>query len=111
MTAEPLSWRAMLLETHRAEFALLSHADVPVDDLRRELGLTKPLFETVFELTWGSAGVELAEETVLWVGILEHDGLVLRLRYRTDVLDADCAARIAGYHLRARGLIAAGPNA
>src|SRR2546423_10201741 len=91
MTTEPHSWRAMLLETHRAESALLSHADVPVDDLRRELGLTRPLFETVF---YGNPddGRELAEETVLWVSFLD-DGLVLRLRYRTDVLDADCAAR------------------
>ena len=36
---------------------------------------------------------------------------MLRLRYRTDVLDADCAARIAGYHLTALALIAAGPDA
>ena len=35
----------------------------------------------------------------------------LRLRYRTDVLDADCAARIAGYHLTALALIAADPDA
>src|SRR5213080_2148767 len=73
MTTEPHSWRAMLLETHRAESALLSHADVPVDDLRRELGLTKPLFETVFDVTAGDGG-EFAEETVLWVSFLEHDG-------------------------------------
>src|SRR5256886_1556127 len=110
MTTEPHSWRAMLLETHRAESALLSHADVPVDDLRRELGLTKPLFETVFDVTAGDGG-EFAEETVLWVSFLEHDGLVLRLRYRTDVLDADCAARIAGYHLTALAFIAADPDA
>src|SRR5881296_1428221 len=110
MTTEPHSWRAMLLETHRAEFALLSHADVPVDDLRRELGLTKPLFETVFDVTADDGG-EFAEETVLWVSFLEHDGLVLRLRYRTEVLDADCAARIAGYHLTALALIAADPDA
>src|SRR5437773_3506423 len=109
MTTEPHSWRAMLLETHRAEFALLSHADVPVDDLRRELGLTKPLFETVFDVT-AEGGGELAEDTVLWVSFLEHDGLV-RLRYRTDVLDADYAARIAGYHLTALALIAADPDA
>ncbi len=109
MTTEPHSWRAMLLETHRAEFALLSHADVPVDDLRRELGLTKPLFETVFDVT-AEGGGELAEDTVLWVSFLEHDGLV-RLRYRTDVLDADCVARIAGYHLTALALIAADPDA
>src|SRR6266404_1317305 len=110
MTTEPHSWRAMLLETHRAESALLSHAGVPVDDLRRELGLTTPLFETVFDVTAGDGG-EFAEETVLWVSLREHDGLVLRLRYRTDVLDADCAARIAGYHLTALALIAADPDA
>src|SRR5207249_2471130 len=110
MTTEPHSWRGMLLETRRAELELLSHAGFSVDDLRRELGLTKPLFETVFEVTADDGG-ELAEETVLWVGFLEHDGLVLRLRYRTDVLDADCAARIAGYHVTALALIAADPDA
>src|SRR6058998_3910473 len=110
MTTEPHSWRAMLLETHRAELELLSHADVPVDDLRRELGLTKPLFETEFDPMAGGRG-ELAEDTVLWVGIVERDGIVLRLRYRTDVLDAECAARIAGYHLAALAWIAADPDA
>src|SRR5437016_3519619 len=110
MTTEPHSWRAMLLETNRAESELLSHKDFPVDDLRRELGLIKPLFETVFALTAGD-GAELAEETVLRVGFVEHDGLVLRLRYKTDVLDADCAARIAGYHVTALALIAADPDA
>jgi len=110
MTTGPHSWRALLLETHRAELELLSHRDFPVDDLRRELGLTKPLFETVFDVTADDGG-EFAEETVLWVSFLEHDGLVLRLRYRTEVLDADCAARIAGYHLTALALIAADPDA
>src|SRR5216117_3649577 len=110
MTTEPQSWRAVLLETHRAELELLSHKDFPVDDLRRELGLIKPLFETMFALT-ACDGAELAEETVLWAGFVEHDGLVLRLRYKTDVLDADCAARIAGYHVTALALMAADPDA
>src|SRR5213594_668206 len=110
MTTQPHSWRGVLLKTHRAELELLSHEDFPVDDLRRELGLTKPLFETVFDVTADDGG-EFAEETVLWVSFLEHDGLVLRLRYRTDVLDANCAARIAGYHLTALALIAADPDA
>ena len=45
---------------------------------------------------------------MLWVGISGDDGqLVLRLRYRTEVLDADCAARIAGYHLTALELMVA----
>jgi amino acid adenylation domain-containing protein len=110
MTTEPHSWRAMLLETDRAHSELLSHKDFPVDDLRRELGLIKPLFETVFALTPGE-GAELTEETVLRIGFVEHDGLMLRLRYKTDVLDADCAARIAGYHVTALALIAADPDA
>src|SRR6266705_2386843 len=110
MTTEPLSWRAMLLETNRAESEVQSHKDFPVDDLRRELGLIKPLFETVFALTAGD-GAELAEETVLRVAFVEHDGLVLRLRCKTDVLDAECAARITGYHRTALALIAADPDA
>src|SRR6266478_3891100 len=110
MTIGPHSWRELLLETARAELKLLSHKDFPVDDLRRELGIIKPLFDTVFEVKADDCG-ELAEETVLRVGFVEHDGLVLRLRYKTDVLDADCAARIAGYHLTALALIAADPDA
>ncbi len=110
MTTEPHSWRALLLEAHRAESELLSHEGFPVDDLRRELGLTRPLFETVFDVNADDGG-DFAEDTVLWVSFLEHDGLVLRLRYRTDVLDSDCAARIAGYHLTALASIAADPDA
>src|SRR4051812_242056 len=110
LTTEPVSWRSLVLDARRADSGLLSHKDFPVDDIRRELGLTEPLSETVFDPT-GDGG-ELAEETVLWVGVSQHDGqLVLGLRYRTDVLDADCAARIAGYHLTALALIAADPDA
>ncbi|MGZ6869953.1 MAG: non-ribosomal peptide synthetase, partial [Frankiaceae bacterium] len=110
LTTEPDTWRTLLLDTHRVESELLSHKDFPVDDLRRELGLTDPSFEVVFDPT-GDGG-ELAEDTVLRVGVFPHGGqLVLRLRYRTDVLDADCAARIADYHLTALALIAANPDA
>jgi amino acid adenylation domain-containing protein len=110
LTTELDSWRTLLLNTHRVESELLSHKDFPVDDLRRELGLTEPSFETVFDPT-GDGG-DLAEDTVLWVGLSQRGGRhVLRLRYRTDVLDADCAARIAGYHLTALALIAADPDA
>ena len=110
LTAEPDSWRTMLLGTHRVASELVSHKDFPVDELRRELGLTEPLFETVFDPT--GTGGELAEGTALWVGTSRHGGqLVLRLRYRTDVLDADAAARIAGYHRTALALLAADPDA
>ena len=126
LTTEPDSWRSLLLMTHRAESELLAHSDFPVDDLKRELGLTEPSFETVLDLSgldpagldkaggeptgldvMGNDG-DLSEDTVLWVGTPGDDGqLTLRLRYRTDVLDADAAARIAGYHLTALELIAA----
>ena len=110
LTTEPDSWRTLLLDTHRVRAELLSHKDFPIDDLRRELGLAGPSFETVLDPT-GDSG-ELAEDIVLEVGISQHGGeLVLRLRYRTEVLDADCAARIAGYHLTALALIAADPDA
>jgi len=125
LTTEPDSWRTLLLVTHRAESDLLAHSDYPVDDLRRDLGLTEAPFETVLDPTGldptgldhnepdrkGNLG-KLPEDTVLWVGTSRNDGqFALRLRYRTDVLNADCAARIAGYHLTALELIAADPDA
>ncbi len=89
------TWRELLLETARAE---------------SQLGSTEPLFETVFEPVAGAVG-ELAQDSVLRVGFVERDRLVLRLRYKTDVLDAACAARIAGYHVTALALMAADPDA
>jgi amino acid adenylation domain-containing protein len=110
LTTEPASWRTLLLNIHRVEAELLSHQDFPVDDLRRELGLIGPSFETVLDST-GDGG-DLAEDIVLRVEIAPHGGdLVLRLRYQMGVLDADCAARIAGYHLTALALMAADPDA
>ncbi|MBO0789622.1 MAG: AMP-binding protein, partial [Ktedonobacteraceae bacterium] len=110
LTIESGTWRTLLLDIHRVKAALLSHKDFPVDDLRRDLGLTGPSFETVFDPT-GDGG-KLAENIVLRVGISQYgDKLALRLRYRTEVLDADSAARIAGYHLTALALIAADPDA
>ncbi|WP_217168120.1 amino acid adenylation domain-containing protein [Streptomyces sp. AC512_CC834] len=67
--------------------------------------------EVVFHPT-GHEPTPLADGTVLEVTVGEEDGgRVLRLRYRTDVLDADCAARIGGYHLAALEQIAADPDA
>ncbi|MCX4595013.1 amino acid adenylation domain-containing protein [Streptomyces sp. NBC_01549] len=107
LTTAPASWRELLHNTHQVAAELLAHQDVPAEDvdvLRRELGLAGPLFETV--LDHAAVDGDLAEDTALRVGIRHHDGrLVLRLRYRTDALDADSAARIAGYHLTALALI------
>ena len=110
LVTAPGSWRAILLQVHRTEWELLSHQDFPVGDLAGELGLTGPAFETVFDAVGGEG--TLAPGTVLWVSIWPQRGrLTLRLRYRTDVLDADAAARIAGYHLTALDQIAADPEA
>lgn len=110
LTTEPGSWRELLLAAGRAQSQLLAYRDFPVDDLRRELGLAAPPFETVFDPTGGSG--DLDPDIVLRVAYAPRgDGLALRLRYRTDVLDADGAARTAGYHLTALGLIAADPDA
>ena len=49
LTTAADSWRELLLETHRAEAQLLSYADFPIDELRRELSVTGPAFETIFD--------------------------------------------------------------
>ena len=110
----PGSWRKLLLGAGRAESQLLAHARFPVADLRAELGRAGPSFETVFRPVGGAPAGDagLDGDTVLGVRLAEDGGrVVLRLRYRTDVLDADSAARIAGYHLAALTLIAADPDA
>ena len=106
----PGSWRTFLLDTHRAEWELLLHQEFPLGELQGELGLTGPSYEIVFDSV-GDDG-KLPIGTVLRVGIWSHRSrLALRLRYRTDVLDAAAAARIADYHLTALTLIAADPEA
>jgi amino acid adenylation domain-containing protein len=110
LTTQPDTWRAVVDDAYCVESELLSHKDFPVDELGRELGMARPPFEVVFDPA--GIGGELAKETVLWVGFSRHGGqLELRLRYRTDVLDADYAARIAGYHRRALALIGFDPDA
>ncbi|WP_373324574.1 non-ribosomal peptide synthetase [Reticulibacter mediterranei] len=110
LTTEPDSWQALLLNTSRVEAELLSHQGFPIDDLRRELGLTERVFETVFDPVCDDN--DLAEGIVLRVGIAHRGGdLVLRLCYQTEVIDANSAARIAGYHLKAFALIAADSDA
>ena len=106
----PGSWQTLLHDTHRAEWELLLHQDFPLGELQGELGLTGPSYEIVFDSVGDDRKLPIG--TVLRVGIWPHRSrLVLRLLYRSDVLDADAAARIAGYHLTALTLIAADPEA
>ncbi len=110
LVAGPGPWRELMQAAHRAESELLAHQGVAVEELARELGLGCMPFETEFDPA--GEGGDLAATTVLRVGVTRgDDGPVLRLRYRTEVLDADCAVRIAGYHLTALARIAADPDA
>jgi hypothetical protein len=109
LSSEPASWRALVEKTRRTESALRVYAGFPVDDLRRELALASPAFETVFDL---AGAADVSGDAVLYVSFPERNGgRMLRLRYRTDVLDAASAARIAGYHLTARAQVLADPDA
>ena len=109
LSTELDSWRDLLVNVHRVESEILLHRDFPVDALARELGLAEPPFETVFDPTGGER--DLGENTVMWLGTSQLGGQsVLRLRYRTEVIDAECAARVVGYHLAALALIAADPE-
>jgi amino acid adenylation domain-containing protein len=113
LSTEPESWLMLLHEAQRVESELLAHQNSPVEDLRRELGAAGPAFETVFDPSIGveSGPGELADETVLRVGVVRGGQFVLRVAVRTDLLDTDAAARIAGYYLAALTLIAADPGA
>jgi amino acid adenylation domain-containing protein len=100
------SWRALIRATAAAEEELRRHADHPVAALAAELGVAGPGFETEVQADTGfaadAAEPDLAATTVLRVGLYtDGDRATLRLRYRTDVLDAGAVARVAGYHLAA----------
>ncbi|MFM9594609.1 non-ribosomal peptide synthetase [Streptomyces scabiei] len=103
------TWRALRERARRATAELRTHAGHPVDALRHELGLGEPPFETVLDTEGIDDG--LGGDVVLRVGLVHRDdGPVLRLRYRTDALDEDAAARIAGYHVTALTLLATAPD-
>ncbi|MBT2396357.1 amino acid adenylation domain-containing protein [Streptomyces sp. ISL-100] len=110
LTTAPDSWRELLVRTRRAELEMLAHKDFPVDQLSHELRLAGPSTEAVFDPVDGDS--DLPGHVVLGLGLSrDSERLALRLRYRTDALDADAAGRIAGYHLTALALIAADPDA
>ena len=107
MSLAPRSWRGVMLETARAQSEGERHGQPP--DSGPDAAPTAPSFETV----WGpgEGGGELGDGIVLRVGVAGRDGCELSFHYRTDVLDCECAARIAGYHVTALSLIAADPDA
>ncbi|MEU9118038.1 AMP-binding protein, partial [Streptomyces sp. NPDC048483] len=109
LTTAAESWRTLVREVHRDASRLPARQDFPADDADGTPGPSGPLPETVFDPTGGDGA---AEGAVLRVTVADRDGRhLLRLRYRTEVLDEAGAARIAGYHLTALTLIAAEPDA
>jgi amino acid adenylation domain-containing protein len=110
LSTEAVTWQGLTRDARRVETELLAHRGFPVGQLRGDLGLAGPSFETVFDPT--GDGEVLDPHTVLGVGVVERDGgLVLRVRYRRDVLDGEAAARIAAYHVAALQLLWAHPQA
>ncbi|MGO4757252.1 non-ribosomal peptide synthetase, partial [Streptomyces sp. 2MCAF27] len=86
LTVASESWRTLVLSAHRAT------AEPEVAD-----------HEAGYEVEFDPAGTErgLGDGVVLGVGWCRCDRggrLVARLRYRTEVIDGECAARIGGYH-------------
>lgn len=116
LTVAPPTWRGLVRSSRRVEADLLTHRDHPVGELRRELGLTGPSYEVVFDPEDGADRADpagsLPEGVVLEVGRRDRGRrMALRLRYRTDALDARAAARIGGYHVAALELMAADADA
>ncbi|MGY0056163.1 non-ribosomal peptide synthetase [Streptomyces sp. LZ34] len=108
LTVAPESWRALVLSAHRVAAESPAHRELPAGEPRREPEVAG--YEVVFD----PAGAErpLADGVVLGVGWCDRGGrLVARLRYRAEVIDGECAARIGGYHLAALGLVAADVDA
>ena len=117
LTTEARCWRSLLQDTAWVESDLLQHRDFAVDELKGELGVAGPAFETEFNPidsldTRVKISTDLAEDTVLRVALATTGGrLALHLRYRTDALDGGSVERIAGYHLTALALMVADPDA
>ncbi|WP_455359484.1 non-ribosomal peptide synthetase [Streptomyces sp. SYSU K21746] len=109
LTTAAGTWRELLVDTHRDASELLAHRGCPPADVR-EPGATGVRPEAVFDPAGDGGGP--AGDAPLCVAVPDRDGeRVLRLRYRTDVLDEHAAARIAGYHLTALRLMADSPDA
>ncbi|GEC08779.1 amino acid adenylation protein [Streptomyces spinoverrucosus] len=110
LTVAPGPWSALVSSARRVEAELLAHRQFPVDELRRELGVAGPTYEVVCDPAGTDDG--LIGDAALGVGWYDRGGrLVMRLRCRKQVLDAECAARIGGYHLAALRLMAADVDA
>ncbi|MEU2392635.1 amino acid adenylation domain-containing protein [Streptomyces sp. NPDC007369] len=108
-TGTPRSWRELVQDTHTAAAALPASATPAPSEAESGPPAPEPPPEIVFD-PYGVARRDPG--TPLHVALAARDDRhLLELHYRTDLIDADCAARIAGYHLTALRLMAADPDA
>ncbi|MGD6978260.1 MULTISPECIES: non-ribosomal peptide synthetase [Citricoccus] len=103
------SWRVLVREMH----ARLNHARTQQSGLGQAPHQeSAPAYEVVFDTRHDGDSRSLSEDTVLGLFLRSvPEGWVLRLRYRRNVLDADAALRIAGYHLTALRHLVTEPEA
>jgi amino acid adenylation domain-containing protein len=103
LDAEDGSWRELAAHAGQSQADVLAHNEFPIEDLRRELALTHPPFETVLDLSMVSpASVTDTSDVVLRVSFVQDNDLLwIVLDHRTDVVDGQYAQRIAGYYVTA----------
>ena len=114
LTTEPDSWRTLLLDHPSSRVRSCWRTGLPGGRSQARAGPDGTVVrDRVRPNRARSDGLihRPKRHRAVGLGIVQQLGddgqLTLRLRYRTDVLDADSAARIAGYHLTALELIAA----
>ncbi len=106
LDAEDGTWRELVLRAAHVWSDAPVEQAVPVEALEARYG--GPLFETLVDLTDGSASGGLPAGVCLAVGIAEAE---VRLQYRGDVADREQADRLLGYHLTALRLLVEDPDA
>ncbi|MBD0324185.1 MAG: non-ribosomal peptide synthetase, partial [Aldersonia sp.] len=81
LTVEPGSWRSLLQAVAPVEMDVVRHRAFDVDELKAELDIAGPRFETEFDPIDTLDTRDLADDVVLRIG-LTNGGGALRLRYR-----------------------------
>jgi amino acid adenylation domain-containing protein len=103
------SWRELILHADGLRSAIAMNAGPDYEATVQALAIAEPVFDVAVDLE-GDTGLRSAADLAFALTFPVNDGELLRLTYRTDVLDADAAARIAGYHLAALSALAADPS-
>jgi amino acid adenylation domain-containing protein len=108
LTLAPPTWRALLQTAAQAEHALRARRGDGHGGHRQPVDGAG--FDTAFAGAAPARG-PLARPIVFELGWAGPDPRALRLRYRAERIDAECAARVAGYHLAALAGLTGEPDA